>query len=200
MQKLLENLEKRNFNPQCFETTAEAVDYIALQIDAGQTVSWGGSVSIDESGIKDVLREKGAVLLDRALAKNPQEVRNIYLQAFDCDAYLMSSNAISENGVLVNIDGNGNRLANLVYGSQKVFLLVGKNKICKTEEDALSRVRNITAPLNSKRLNKKTPCVVDGKCHDCLSPECICNHIVFTRHCLYPKRINVILVNENLGL
>ena len=146
------------------------------------------------------LLEKGVVLLDRALAKNPQEVRNIYLQTFGCDAYLMSSNALSENGVLVNIDGNGNRLANLVYGSTKVFLLVGKNKICKTEEESLARVRNYVAPLNSKRLNKNTPCVIDGKCHDCLSPECICNHIVFTRHCLYPNRIHVVLINDNLGI
>ncbi len=200
MKRLIENLKKRNFNPQYFQTTAEAVNYIASQIDAGQTVSWGGSLSIGNSGIKDVLREKGAVLLDRALAKNPQEVRNIYLQTFGCDAYLMSSNALSENGVLVNIDGNGNRLANLVYGSTKVFLLVGKNKICKTEEESLARVRNYVAPLNSKRLNKNTPCVVDGKCHDCLSPECICNHIVFTRHCLYPNRIHVALINDNLGI
>ena len=115
------------------------------------------------------------------------------------DAYFMSSNAITYDVILLNIDGSGNRLACLMHGPKEVFVIVGMNKFTKTVEAGIERIRNLASPANVQRLNRKTPCHETGLCADCFSPDCICSHLVVTRRSLLPGRIKVFMVAENLG-
>ena len=167
---------------------------------ADTTVAFGGSMSLSESGVMDALKARTDIrLLDRSLAKSPEEVRQVYLDSFGADTYFMSTNAITLDGQLVNIDGNGNRAAALIYGPAQVILIAGMNKVVPTVEDAFRRVRNTATPPNCLRLNINTPCAATGICADCLSENCICNQIVITRHSKTADRIKVLLVGEELG-
>lgn len=198
--KLLENLKKRNFGCDYFDTKEEARDFILSQIPSGATVSYGGSVSNTESGLLDALKIRTDIeLLDRMSATTEEERIAIEEKAMKADVYLMGNNGISMDGELVNIDGFGNRIASLIYGPKKVFLLTGMNKVGLTLEDAVKRARNEAAPKNAVRLNRNTPCAQTGKCENCLSDECICSHIVITRRTRQPERIHIILVGEDLG-
>ena len=198
--KLEANLKKRNFGCDYFDTKEEARDFILSRITAGMTVSYGGSVSNMESGLLDSLKERTDIeLLDRLSATSEEERVAIEEKAMKADVYLMGNNGISMDGELVNIDGYGNRVAALIYGPKKVFLLTGMNKVGLTLEDAIKRARNEAAPKNALRLKKNTPCTFSGKCENCLSEECICSHIVITRRTRQPQRIHVVLVGEDLG-
>lgn len=198
--KLLENLKKRNFGCDYFDTKEEAREFILSQIPSGATVSYGGSVSNSESGLLDALKIRTDIeLLDRMSATTEEERVAIEEKAMKADVYLMGNNGISMDGELVNIDGFGNRIASLIYGPKKVFLLTGMNKVGLTLEDAVKRARNEAAPKNAVRLNRNTPCAQTGKCENCLSEECICSHIVITRRTRQPERIHVVLVGEDLG-
>lgn len=137
-------------------------------------------------------------LLDRSKV-SPEEYREFYSKVVMADAFFMSSNAITENGELVNIDGAANRLACLLHGPQSVYVIVGMNKLVCDVPAAIGRIRNVACPANTLRLNRKTPCSVTGKCGDCYSQDSICSQIVVTRRSTQPKRIKVILVAENLG-
>ena len=159
----------------------------------------GGSMTLKQIGLLDKLREKDLKLLDRDTAKTDDEKRKIQHEAFNCDYYLMSSNAITEDGKLVNIDGNGNRIAALIYGPANVIVIAGMNKVTADEDSAIKRIRTYAAPMNAIRLNKNTPCTRTGSCQDCLSDDCICSQILVTRKSNYKKRIKVILVGEELG-
>lgn len=194
-------LNKRYFDA-CYCSDKEAALMKALEwIDPAQTVAYGGSLSLNELNIKEALRQRGNTLFDRDLAGSTEEKRAIEHQAFSADWFLMSSNAISEDGQLVNIDGIGNRIAALIYGPKHVLILAGMNKIVKSPEDAYWRARNTAAPGNMMRFpGLKTPCSLTGACADCTSADCICNQIVITRRCNPPKRIKVILIGEDLGL
>lgn len=200
MDRLIKNLKKRNFDAFFFNTREEAVKYLLSEFEDNRTISWGGSVTLNELGIKELLKTKKMSILDRDHAGSPEEKRQIQLDSFDSDYYLMSTNAITKAGELVNIDGTGNRLASLIYGPKAVYVISGTNKVCETESDALNRVRKFVAPRNVKRLGLKTPCAEKGECQDCLSEQCICNHIVVTRRSWTRGRIKVILINENLGI
>ena len=147
----------------------------------------------------DLLRSGNYALIDRKQAKTPEEARELYARTVMADYYFMSTNAITMDGELVNIDGNGNRIACLVQGPSHVCLIVGRNKVSVTLEDAIGRARNIAAPPNVQRLHRQTPCAATGRCADCFSPDCICSHTVITRRSLHPGRIQVFLVNEDLG-
>lgn len=198
-QTVIKNLQKRHMDGIYFHTKEEALNYILEEIPEGSSVSWGGSMSLTEAGVIESLYEKkDYTLLDRTKVA-PEEVENIYRQAFGADYYLMSSNAITIDGKLVNIDGTGNRVSALIFGPKNVIVLAGINKIVATEEDARRRVHNAAAPPNAVRLNKKTPCGLTGTCGDCLSSECMCMHTVITRNSRVPGRIKVILVGETLG-
>jgi hypothetical protein len=156
-------------------------------------------MSLVEAGILDTLESVGCyTLLDRSKVA-PDQVDDIYRAAFSCDYYLMSSNAVTMDGKLVNVDGNSNRVAALAYGPKHVILIVGMNKIVKNEEEARSRIHNFASPQNAIRLSKSTPCRETGYCHDCLSPDCICCNTVITRNSRHPGRITVVLVGEPLG-
>ena len=147
-----------------------------------------------------MLRNRSDIrLIDRSKASSPEETKQMYRDSFSSDVYFMSTNAITLDGELINIDGNGNRVAALIYGPDKVVMIVGMNKLVSTVEDGMNRVSDIAAPANGVRLGKQTPCATTGSCHDCLSPECFCNQLVITRRCYTPGRIHVILVSETLG-
>ena len=181
-------------------TKEDAVNTAMSLTAADTTVSFGGSMSLSESGVMDALKARTDIrLLDRSFAKTPEDIRQVYLDSFGADTYFMSTNAITLDGQLVNIDGNGNRVAALIYGPTQVVLIVGMNKVVPTVEDAFRRVRTSATPPNCLRLNINTPCAATGVCADCRSESCICNQIVITRHSKTADRIKVLLVGEELG-
>lgn len=196
---IIKNLEKRNMEGYYFDTAAECTRAILDAIPSGSVISWGGSESVKESGLMDGIHNGDYKLIDRFAAKTPEESRTLYSQAVLADYYLMSSNAITLDGELINIDGNGNRVACLIQGPSHVILVVGMNKVVTDIESGIARVRNMASPANAIRLNKNIPCAVTGTCHDCLAPECFCNQIVVTRRSGHPGRIKVYLVGESLG-
>ncbi|MDY3919718.1 MAG: lactate utilization protein [Candidatus Limivivens sp.] len=196
---IIKHLEKRGMEGYYCPTSAEAVEKALSFMEKGATVSWGGSMTLTECGMMDALREADLLLIDRDSAKNSKERMALLRQAFSADYFLMSSNAITKDGQLVNIDGTGNRAAALVFGPEHVILLVGMNKVAKNVEEAISRVHETAAPQNALRLNLKTPCSVTGSCADCTSADCICAHTVITRFNRTPGRIKVILIGESLG-
>lgn len=196
---IIENLEKRNMEGHYFETGAECVKAIMESIPEGSSIGWGGSESIKEIGLMDALQNGPYELIDRMAAKNPDEARQIYAKTVLADYYLMSSNAITIGGELINIDGNGNRVACLIQGPGHVIIVAGMNKIVSDVPSGVARVRNIASPANAIRLDKKLPCASIGHCLDCLSPDCFCNQIVVTRRSGHTGRIQVYLVAEDLG-
>lgn len=197
--KVVENLQKRHFDAYYCQTKDEALKKAIELIPKDDVVSWGGSVSIDEIGLLNYVKENYKII-DRDAAKSPEERFEIMRQALLCDTFLMSTNAMSEDGVLVNIDGNGNRVAALCYGPKSVVMIVGINKVCKTVDDAISRARNIAAPINIQRFNDlKTPCYLKGSCGNCKSTQSICNQIVITRMSRPVSKIKIIIVGEDLG-
>ena len=168
-------------------------------IPEGSSVSWGGTMSAQEIGLTQALKDGEYVVYDRETVGTREEKEEIAHKALNCDFFLGSTNAISEDGVMVNIDGNSNRVAAYAYGPKNVLLIVGMNKVVKTEADAMSRAKNEAAPINAQRFGIDTPCVKNGSCFDCKKPECICCQILITRYSRVAKRTKVILVDENLG-
>ena len=156
-------------------------------------------MTLIETGLMDAINNGDYKLIDRDKAITLEEQRKVYGEICMSDIFLMSTNAITLNGELINIDGRGNRVAFLCYGPQNVVILAGMNKVVTDVESGIKRVRDIASPPNTVRLNKKTPCAITGKCEDCYSPDCICSQIVVTRRSGYPNRIKIILVGEELG-
>ena len=202
-QKLIKNLESRHFEAFYCEDKESALQKAAELIGENDTVAWGGSMTLDELGVKQFLEKRGNTLINRDVAKTEEERKEAMIKSFSANAFLMSANAISENGEIVNVDGHGTRICSLCFGPDKVILFVGMNKVVKTVEDAISRARNIAAPINAQRIaglfGIETPCVKTGSCADCKSPMSICSQILVTRLSYPAKRIKVILINENLG-
>lgn len=191
--------EKRHIESYYCDSKEEAKELALSLVPENATVSFGGSVTLTETGILEGLRNRSDItLFDRDTANGPEEVKQIMHDALSCDYYFMSSNAITHDGELINIDGNGNRVAALIYGPENVIIIAGMNKIAKDVEEAVSRVRNVASPQNCVRLNKNTPCAVNGVCGNCLA-DTICDQIVITRASRVPKRLKVILVGEELG-
>ena len=198
-ESIIKNLEKRNMEGYFFETGAECVKAITDLIEEDSQISWGGSESIKECGLLDALKKGNYTLIDRLTAKSPEESRELYVKAALSDYYLMSTNAITMDGELINIDGNGNRVACLIHGPKHIIIVAGMNKVVSNVEAGYARVRDIATPANTKRLNKNTPCFHTGRCGDCLSPECICNQVVITRRSGHAGRIKIFFVAEALG-
>lgn len=198
-QRMIKSLARRNMDAFYCPTAAEAIEKVKELIADGSTVSWGGSMTLRDMGLTAALHAEGKyTLLDRDMADSREEAAEIYLRAFRADYYLTGANAISEDGVIVNIDGNGNRVAAITFGPKHVIFVIGMNKVAQTTEAALARARSTAAPINTARFDIKTPCKADGACHNCNSPESICNHIHFLRNS--PRhRHTVILVGESLG-
>lgn len=196
---IIQNMEKRNLEGYYVSTSDEARKKVFELMKPGSSVGWGGSMTLAELGILEELKKRDYMLLDRTKAKTPQEAREIYAKTVLADYYLMSSNAITIEGELINIDGNGNRVACMIQGPEHVIIVAGMNKVVTDVKSGYLRVKNIASPPNCVRLNKKTPCSVTGQCGDCYAPDCICSHTVITRRCGIPGRIKVILVGEELG-
>ena len=196
---MIQNMEKRQMKGYYCETKEEALALVKELIPAGASVGWGGSVTLDETGIKAALIDGDYEVYNRDLAKTAEEQKKVYGQICGCDYYFMSTNAITLNGELVNIDGRGYRVAFLCFGPENVVVIAGMNKVVTDVEDGFKRVRNMAAPPNTVRLNRNTPCAKTGKCGDCLSSDCICSSMVITRRSQIPGRLNVILVGEELG-
>ena len=195
----VKQLRLRHFDAQYCKTAEEAKAAALALIAPEQTVGWGGSVTVDALGIKDVLRQRGQTLFDRDVATTPEEVEAAMKKSLTANVFLMSSNAITEDGCLVNLDGRGNRVAALTYGADRVIVIAGMNKVVPTVEDGITRTRHFAAPMNAQRFGG-APCAVTGCCADCKSEACICCSLVITRMCRIPGRIHVILVGEDLGM
>ena len=196
---MIKNLNRRNMEAFYCPTAKEAVKKVSELIADGSTVTWGGSMTVRDLGIPDILRRRGTLeVLDRDMVEG-EAVKDIYLRAFTADVYLTSANAISEDGIIVNIDGNGNRVAAITWGPKKVIFIIGLNKVAQTVEAALSRARGTASPINAQRFDIKTPCQTDGICHNCNSPESICSYVHFLRNSRNKGRHVVVLVGENLG-
>lgn len=197
---IINNLKKRNMEGYYCESSEQLLETLLPMIEEGASIAWGGSESLKECGLMNALNESDKYkLIDRSKAKTPEQDREVYLQSAGSDYYLMSTNAITLEGELVNIDGNGNRVACLIHGPKYVFLVVGMNKVVTDIAEGLTRTQNIASPPNTIRLNKKTPCAETGVCAGCLSPDCICSQVVITRRSRHEGRIKVFLVAENLG-
>ena len=199
-EQVIKNLKKRHMDGYYCKTPQEAVSLASSLMSAGSSVTWGGCMTMKEIGLLDEIKSRhDLVVMDRADAKTPDEVDALYRKAFSADTFIMSANAITLDGELLNIDGTGNRVAALIYGPKQVLVIAGMNKVCKDLDEAMTRVRNIASPPNCIRLDKKTPCASTGVCGNCLSADCICNQIVTTRNSRDPQRIKVILVEGSWG-
>ena len=197
--RVVKALESRNMEAYYVKTKEEALEKALELIPEGSTISWGGTMSAQEIGLTQALKDGEYVVYDRETVGTREEKEEIAHKALNCDFFLGSTNAISEDGVMVNIDGNANRVAAYAYGPKNVLLIVGMYKVVKTEADAMSRAKNEAAPINAQRFGIDTPCVKNGSCFDCKKPECICCQILITRYSRVAKRTKVILVDENLG-
>ena len=198
-QTVIKNLKRRHMEGFYCATAEEAVKKVSELIEDGSTVTWGGTMTVRDLGLPQELKDRGTLeVLDRDLAATAEEAQAIYLRAFSSDVYLSSANAISEDGVIVNIDGNGNRVAAITWGPKKVIFIVGINKVAQSVEAALARARSTAAPTNAARFGVKTPCKTDGVCHNCNSPQSICNYVHFLRNSPQGRHV-VVLVGEPLG-
>ena len=189
-------LNKRNMEGYYCDSSAEAVEKALSIMPEGSSITWGGSASIKECGLLDAIKNGRYEILDRDTASDE---KLFYSRAVLSNYFLMSTNAITLDGELLNIDGRGNRVAPMIYGPDNVIMIVGMNKVVKDMESAYKRVKVDACPPNTIRLNFDTPCAKTGKCIECLSPQCICNQIVITRFSREKGRIKVILVGEELG-
>ena len=196
---IIKNMAKNNMEGYYCATSAEAVEKALSLMPEGASVTWGGSMTLTECGLMDALKTANYEIIDRDTAKTPEESRVMYSKQVLADYFLMSTNAITIDGELVNIDGRSNRVSCLCWGPQNVIIIAGMNKVVPDVESAIKRVRNMAAPANCVRLNKNTPCAQTGKCGDCYSQESICSQVLITRRSSAPNRIKVILVGEELG-
>jgi hypothetical protein len=199
--KVAKALQNRFFEAWYFSEIPEAVEKVFSLIPKTDTVSWGGSLTTAGLNLQTMAVEKGYKVIDRDKAASPEERMDLMRQALLCDTYLTGTNAITEDGQLVNVDGNGNRVAAMIFGPKQVIVVAGMNKAAQTITDAANRARTIAAPANAQRFpNLKTLCNETGACGDCLSQDSICSFIVRTRLCKPKGRIKVILIGKDLGM
>lgn len=196
---IIKNLELRNMEGRWCATADEAMAAALYLIETGSSVTWGGSVSFTESGLKAALEAGDYRMLDRTKAVTDDEKRAMWRDRASADWLIMSSNAITEKGELVNIDGNGDRLSLLVHGPEHVLVICGMNKVVPDVASGLARIRAVACPMNAARLHTGTPCEATGFCADCHAAGCMCCQEVITRHSRHAGRIHVILVGESLG-
>lgn len=198
-EQVCKNLQQRGFAAWYCENKADALAQALQLIPEGSSVSWGGCQSATEIGLLEAVRNGNYQVIDRDTAKTPEERKALMKQGLLCNVFLAGTNAITEDGELVNIDGNGNRVAAMTFGPDSVIVIAGMNKVVQTIKEAVQRARTVAAPINAQRFDLQTPCQIDGMCHDCNVPDCICSYIMRTRRCKPAGRIKVILVGESLG-
>ena len=196
---IIKALESRNHDAYYAESAEAALAKALELIPEGSSIGWGGSMTTEAIGLNDAIKNGNYNALDRDAVADMDE-RNAIMRSHNAaDYFLTSCNAMSEDGVMVNIDGVGNRVACLAYGPAYVIMVVGMNKIVKTFDDAMSRAKNIASPINAQRFDIKTPCKQTGYCADCKSPNRICCSTLITSFSLKPGRFKIILVNDDLG-
>ena len=195
-QTVIKGLKSRNMNGYYAASKEEALELALSLIPEGSSVTMGGGMSVHEIGLVKALKEGNYNFIDRDAY---EDKRAAMLAAYDADVFLSSSNAITQDGILVNIDGNANRVSAIAQGPRKVIMIVGLNKVCDDWDGAMKRARNVAAPINTQRFGLNTPCTKTGTCMDCKSPDTICCQFLITRFSRHAGRIHVILVNDNLG-
>jgi len=196
---VIKNLQKRNMEGYYCETAEEAAEKAMSMIKQDDVVAWGGSTTIDQIGIKKLLEEKNIKVIDRDKASDPKEKARLMKLALTSDVFLVSANAITMDGELLNIDATGNRVAAYCYGPDSVIVIAGINKIVTDLDAALKKARLDATVPNTFRTNSKTPCHFTGKCTECTMSDTLCCQILVTRFCRPQNKIKVILVGENLG-
>ncbi len=194
-QKVIKGLESRNMTGYYAASKEEALKTALSLIPEGSSVTMGGSMSAQEIGLVAAVKEGNYRFIDR----HAGDPRAAMLAGYDADVFLSSVNAMTDDGVLVNIDGNSNRVSAICQGPKKVIFIVGMNKVCGDLDGAMKRARNVAAPTNAQRFGLSTPCAKTGKCMDCKSPDTICCQFLITRFSRHAGRIHVILVNDTLG-
>ena len=195
-QKVIKGLESRNMKGYYARSKEEALRLALELIPEGSTVTMGGGMSVHELGLVRALKEGNYNFIDR---DEMEDKRAAALMAYDADYFLASCNAITEDGMLVNIDGNANRVSAIAFGPKHVLFIAGMNKVCSDLDGAMKRARNVAAPINAQRFGLSTPCAKTGSCMDCKSPDTICCEFLVTRYSSHDGRISVILVNDDLG-
>ena len=195
-QKVIKGLESRNMKGYYAANKEEALKLALELIPEKSSISMGGAMSAHEIGLVAALKSGDYNFIDRDAA---EDKRVAMLAAYDADYFLTSANAITEDGVMVNIDGNSNRVSAIAQGPKHVVAIVGMNKVCPDVDTAMKRARNVAAPINAQRFGLSTPCAKTGACMDCKSPDTICCQFLITRYSRHEGRINVIMVNDNLG-
>jgi LUD domain len=200
VERTIKNLNSHNMEGYYVKSREELIKKLEELIEEGSIIGVGDSMTLFETGVIDFIRSGKFNFLDKYEENiNRDEKREIYIKNFSTDTFLCSTNALTESGELYNIDGNGSRVAPMIYGPEQVIIIAGTNKIVKDIEEAERRVRNYSAPIDAKRLNKDTPCTKLGSCVDCKSPNRICNDFVVIRGQFIKGRIKVLILNENLG-
>ena len=194
-QNLIKELNNRNIEAFYAKDKKEALNKILELIPENSSVTMGGCQSAIDVGLLDVLKTNKYNFIDR----NKLDKREALIKGYDADYFISSVNAISEDGILVNIDGNANRVSYICQGPKHVIFIIGMNKVTKDLDSAMKRARNIAAPINAQRFDIQTPCKKTGKCFDCKSTDTICCQFLITRFSKHKDRIKVVLVNENLG-
>lgn len=198
LRRTMKMLEKNNMQAFYAENAEQALELVKTLLPKNATVSCGGSVTLEQTGVMNLLRNGDYNFLDRQ-GLTPEQIDEMYRKVFSADCYLTSCNAVTEQGELYNVDGNANRVAAMCFGPKSVICVVGCNKIVPNLEQAKERLQSIAAPANAHRLERKTPCAATGHCADCRSPERICCTTVVHQFQRIPNRIKVILVAEPLG-
>lgn len=196
---MIKNFAKRNIEAFYCEDSKSATELAMELMKNGNSVGMGGSETVKEIGLLDAVKNSHLHFIDRSTATTPEERKAIFLETMAADYFLMSSNAVTIDGELINIDGNSNRLACLLHGPEHVIILIGMNKVVEDVDSGIQRVGTHAAPPNAARLKTRTPCAALGHCGDCHSEDCMCCQIVITRHSRHKGRIKVILIGEELG-
>lgn len=195
-QKVIKGLQSRNMTGYYAADRHSALEQALALISEGASVTMGGAMSAHEIGLVDAVKAGNYRFIDRDAM---EDKRAAMLAAYDADVFLASANAITEDGVMVNIDGNSNRVSAIAQGPRRVIFIVGMNKVCPDVDAAIKRARNVAAPINAQRFGLSTPCTKTGACMNCKSPDTICCQILITRYSRHADRIHVILVNDALG-
>ena len=195
-QKVIKGLESRNMTGYYAADKEEALKKALELIPEGSSIAMGGAMSAHEIGLVEAVKKGNYSFIDRDAASDK---RAAMMESYDADIFLASTNAMTEDGVLINLDGNSNRVSMIAQGPKQVIFIVGMNKVCSDVDAAMKRARNVAAPINAQRFGLQTPCSKTGSCFNCKSPDTICCQILITRYSRHAGRIHVILVNDTLG-
>lgn len=198
--RMIKAFNQNNMQITFVDNFEQLHNYLKRYLCNQKTIAWGGSMTLFETGVIDLIRQSDVILYDRyEEGLSREQMQEVFRKAFTSDIFITSTNALTTDGCLYNVDGNGNRVAAMIYGPKEVIVIAGKNKIFENETEAINHIKTISAPANAVRLNKKTPCTKTGVCMDCLSPERICSSYVKLGYQGNIDRIKIVVVNQDLG-